>query len=192
MDGRVEGVALGSESGQADVREHPCQLVCHCLERSGFEIAVLAGSLEVVENRKKLRDDGRLRVLRSGLLLAVGATPVVGVLRRDALQICGELGDLRVTRVFHYVTVNGPFVHRVGLGRSPGAHQGLRNCVTFPYFTGLGIDLSLVHESDRFFLGVVRRHFLSVSSAGSSTTSASTTPSSAACAPPSAPPCSLA
>src|SRR5690606_31521788 len=122
-------------------------------------------------------DNAGLGRVDSGLAVAFDPAPVVGVLRGQALQVGGALGELdRGVGDGHLggVGLRGVRLRRGGTIARPGR---------LPHLTGVGIDLALVDEADRL-LGVpsVRvRHFFSVST-GSSTTSASTTWSSSAVA----------
>src|SRR5699024_6928757 len=71
-------------------------LVGEHLERPLLEIAVLAGTLEVVGDRQQLGQHGRLGGVDRGLPVALDAAAVVGELRREPLDVRGPLVELRL------------------------------------------------------------------------------------------------
>ncbi len=152
---RVERVAGGAECGEPLRGERGEQLVRHRAQRSGLQVAVLAGTVEVVDDRQQLLDHELLAQRHLGGHLLVGAALVVGELGPLALQGGGELGDL--------VDVGRRTV-RCGGGAGPRR-------------SGFGhVRLGPIRA-----VGGVLGHLFSPSP--SSTTSASTTSSSAAAAP---------
>ena len=91
---RVELVTLGAEGDQPQPCQGADQLVGDRLQRTGLQVAVAAGAVEVVEHRQQLADHDGLGPLGGDLLVAQRALAVVGEVGLDALQVRGQLGDL--------------------------------------------------------------------------------------------------
>ncbi len=91
---RIELVALVAEARKTQPLKGCRQLVGHRLQRTGLQVPVAAGTVEVVEHRQQLGDNRGLGALGDELLVAQRALAVVVVLRLDALQGGLELGDL--------------------------------------------------------------------------------------------------
>src|SRR5439155_22231559 len=188
---RVEPVALLAERRQPELRHRLPQRVGDRPERAG-QVAVVAGPVQVVEERQQAGQHGRGGLLGDQALVPVHALAVVGVLRGDALQVAGafvqlvaqrrQLGGERtgarlVARALlpgHVLVGHVLLGHRLPGGCTvpgPGAGVGQRPVRT---------DLALVMDDDAFLV----IHFLS----SSSTISASTTSSlPSVLAPPGAP-----
>src|ERR1700752_3319578 len=74
---RVELVALVAESRKAKPFKRGRQLVGDRLQRTGLQVTMAAGAVEVVEHRQQLRDNGRLGSLGDELLVAQRTLAVV-------------------------------------------------------------------------------------------------------------------
>src|SRR5262245_34256929 len=83
---RVEFVALVAESRKTKSLKGGREFVGDRLQRTGFQVTVAAGAVEVIEHWKQLGDNGDLGPLGSELLVTQRTLPVVVVLRLDALQ----------------------------------------------------------------------------------------------------------
>ena len=149
--------------------EHAGQLVRDRLERPGFEVAVRAGPVEVVEHGRRNCRPPRLAWSTTACSIPVDAAPVV----RDSAAAVAGPPSARADLLGSSSAVSrrqlAPVRHRVGLGRRRGrlsaaASSGRSNCGCRRR------SPAPARVAGAFRLG----HFLS-ESVGSSTTSASTT-----------------
>ncbi len=206
MDLRIERIACSTVRRQPQALDRGAQLGRDGRERAALlQVAVLLGARQVVEHGQKTLDGVPDRALALDLAVRLGALAVVGVLRRQPLQVGEPLGGqlirggLTAQQVQVVVTeedvlvlaVRRAHIHEllmgeVGLGAASVSGCGPRalSALRLPNLAGLGVDPALVADDRLLTLGLVRalpvgvllRHGYLVSS--SSTTSASTTSSS--------------
>src|SRR3954468_5112303 len=197
---RVERVPRHSEGLHAQAVEQAENPLGDDLERAG-EVAVVAGPLDVVDDREQLQGEPLRGLVDDQRAVAVDPPPVVGVLGGDPLQVVGPLGQLlrevfpargrrRGRRFDDRRLVLAHLLPWGCIGGGAGRGAGRLCAGRHPHLTGDRVDAPLVADDNPRLLFPVthRRSVPSSSTISASTTSSSLLADGPACPSPGASP----